>query len=254
MDQILTKPAKNIAIRAQSGAEQASAIHGRASKAKEETITKRLSTNTLRDEIKNSLEKALADAKIVEQIEVLSSAIMAITNQTNLLALNASIEAARAGESGKGFAVVASEIGNLAEQSKNTVSQIQDVTEKVTAAVTNLAKDSERLLTFVGTDVAESYDMFEEIANVYNKDAEDVNNLIIDFSATSEELLASIDGILSAINEISRATSEGAMGTTDIAERTSSVVELSANVMQEISKCSEATQNLHKQVSLFKTE
>ena len=45
------------------------------------------------------------------------------------------IEAARAGEAGKGFSVVADEIGKLAEQSKETILQIQAVTSEVMGAV-----------------------------------------------------------------------------------------------------------------------
>lgn len=137
---------------------------------------------------------------------------MSITGQTNKLDLNASIEAARAGEAERGFAVVASEIGNFAEQSKQTVVQIQNVTEKVTAAVENLSNDSKRLLEFVGTDVVSGYDMFDEVALAYNQDAEEIDALISDFSASSEELPASIDNVLTAMNEITNATNEGAKG------------------------------------------
>lgn len=243
--------AKNIAVRSQEGAEQAVTIHDRASSAKKDALDQRAHARAIHNEIKSSLMQALEAAKVVEKIEVLSSAIMSITNQTNLLALNASIEAARAGEAGRGFAVVAGEIGNLAEQSKNTVSQIQEVTEQVTLAVENLSSDSERLLNFVATDVVNSYDMFESVANTYNQDAADIDSLITDFSATSEELLASIDGVLTAMNEISRATLEGAKGTTDIAERSAHVVELSAQVTADIEKCAETANKLYESVSVF---
>ena len=62
---------------------------------------------------KTELEQAIVEAKVVEQINVLSESIMDITSQTNLLALNAAIEAARAGEAGKGFSVVAEEMRKL---------------------------------------------------------------------------------------------------------------------------------------------
>ena len=62
----------------------------------------------------------------------------------------------------------------------------------------------------MATDVVASYDMFGEVAEVYNQDAQDIDALISDFSATSEQLLASIDGVLEAMDEIANATNEGA--------------------------------------------
>ncbi len=250
----IEEAARNIAVRAQEGAEQASNIHERAAHAKAETTTQRMQTEKVHGEIQHSLERALEDVKVVEQIRVLSSAILEITEQTNLLALNASIEAARAGEAGKGFAVVAGEIGNLADQSQKAVTQIQEVTEKVTGAVDNLKKDSERLLHFVATDVVHSYDVFEEVAMAYNQDAEEVDSLITDFSATSEELLASIDGVLNAISEISHATTEGADGTSNIAERTANVMLMSETVTEEVEKCTISVEQLNQDISVFVVE
>lgn len=254
MSHEIEEAAKNIANRSQDGAEQAASIHERASKAQRDTATQRQHAGQIHNEIRESLTQALEDAKVVQQIEVLSSAIMEITNQTNLLALNASIEAARAGDAGRGFAVVATEIGGLAEQSKQTVAKIQGVTEEVTAAVGNLSRDAERLLEFVGNDVVSSYDMFDEVANAYNHDAEEIDALISDFSATSEELLASIDGVLDAMDGIANATNEGAKGTSDIAARTSDVKSRTDAVTDEVEKCTDTAKRLNEEISVFVVE
>lgn len=246
--------AKNIANRSQDGAEQAASIHERASEARDKAKVQREHARQMNNEIRESLTRALKEAEVVQQIEVLSSAIMDITNQTNLLALNASIEAARAGDAGKGFAVVATEIGGLAEQSKQTVTKIQSVTEKVTAAVRNLSEDAEHLLEFVGNDVVESYDMFDAVASAYNRDAEDIDALISDFSATSEELLASIDGVLEAMDGIADATNEGAKGTTDIASKTCDVKSRTDTVSGEVERCNDTAKRLNEEISLFVVE
>lgn len=251
ISQEIEEAAKNIAMRSQEGAEYTMAIHGRAETARTGTLKQRADARRVHNDIKSSLEVAIDNIKVVEQINVLSSSIMSIANQTNLLALNASIEAARAGEAGRGFAVVAEEIGNLAEQSKNTVSNITDITGKVVVAVEDLTNDAQRLLDFVATDVVNSYDMFEKVADTYNQDASDVDSLITEFSATSEELLASIDNVLIAINEISNATMEGAKGTTDIAERTTNVVALSSRVTGDVEGCAETANKLQEGISFF---
>jgi len=242
---------KNIAVKAGEGSEQAIDIFKRAEKVKADTKSQREKIRKIHDEIKYSLEKALDEVKVVEQIEVLSESIMSITTQTNLLALNAAIEAARAGEAGKGFAVVADEIRSLAEQSKDAVGRIQNVTSAVTNSVSNLANDSGRLLDFVSKDVENSFQMFDAVANNYSEDAGYVDSLVTDFSATSEELLASIDGVLRAIEEISRASQEGAEGTTDIAHRSSEINTKSNTVIKEVEKSRQVVDNLTNEIGKF---
>ena len=251
MSHEIESAAKSIAERSQDGANEADEIRERAVKIKKDTDENDRRTRSIHEEINESLTKALEDIKVVDQINVLAKSIMDITGQTNLLALNASIEAARAGEAGKGFAVVADEIRVLAEQSKAAVAHIQEVTGNVTAAVENLANDAERLLEFVGNDVVESLGGFAEMANSYNSDAANVDSLVTDFSASSEQLLASINGVMDAISDVSKTATEGATGTTDIAEKVGIVVQEAEAIKQKAETTYHSAEKLQKNVERF---
>ena len=251
MSHEIESAAKSIAERSQDGANEADEIRERAVKIKKDTDENDRRTRSIHEEINESLTKALEDIKVVDQINVLAKSIMDITGQTNLLALNASIEAARAGEAGKGFAVVADEIRVLAEQSKAAVAHIQEVTGNVTAAVENLANDAERLLEFVGNDVVESLGGFAEMANSYNSDAANVDSLVTDFSASSEQLLASINGGMDAISDVSKTATEGATGTTDIAEKVGNVVQEAEAIKQKAETTYHSAEKLQKNVERF---
>ena len=233
MSHEIESAAKSIATRSQDGAMEADDIRDRAVSIKKTTTENDKRTKAIHTEINEGLTKALEDIKVVDQIGVLAESIMEITGQTNLLALNASIEAARAGEAGKGFAVVADEIRVLAEQSKAAVVHIQDVTKNVVESVTNLADGAKKLLEFVGTDVVDSFAGFSDMADSYSNDAGKVDGLVTDFSASSEQLLASINGVMDAIGEVSKAATEGATGTNDIAEKTGVVVEKAAEIKEK---------------------
>jgi len=58
-----------------------------------------------------------------------------IAKQTNILSLNAAIEAARAGASGKGFKVVADEVNRMADQSRQSIEVVGEITEKIQSGI-----------------------------------------------------------------------------------------------------------------------
>ena len=251
MSHEIESAAKSIATRSQDGATEADDIRDRAVGIKKTTTENDERTKAIHAEINEGLTKALEDIKVVDQIGVLAESIMEITGQTNLLALNASIEAARAGEAGKGFAVVADEIRVLAEQSKAAVVHIQDVTKNVVESVTNLADGAKKLLEFVGTDVVDSFAGFSDMADSDSNDAGSIDALVTDFSASSEQLLASINGVMDAIGEVSKAATEGATGTNDIAEKTGVVVEKAAEIKEKAEAAHHAADKLQQNVEHF---
>ena len=90
--------------------------------------------DTIHTTFKETTEIMNNMAKHSDEIQNITSMITDISEQTNLLALNAAIEAARAGEYGKGFAVVAEEVRKLAEQSKNSASEIDSMVQVIQSA------------------------------------------------------------------------------------------------------------------------
>ena len=229
----IEEAAKGIAEHAQEGNGKVDEIHTRAADTKQKISASRANIRKVHGEINESLLEALENAKVVEQIGVLAESIMGITSQTNLLALNASIEAARAGEA-------ASTVGN-----------IQEVTERVQTAVARLTTDAKRLLEFVGGDVTESFNDFEKMADNYNEDANYVEELVTDFSAASEQLLASVSGVVANIQEVTKAANDGAASTGSIAERVTNVDRQAEDMRVLMKQTQEASLMLRKDTKKF---
>ncbi len=242
---------QHIARRSQDGANGAAEIKGRAEQTNIRIINAQEKAAHLKNEIQQDLETALENAKVIDQIYELSGVIMNVVSQTNLLSLNASIEAARAGEAGRGFAVVAGEIGQLAEQSRQTVIKIQEVTQEVTQAVENLSSNARKLLDFVVKDVTADYEGFLTIGEQYDKDGASVDTLMREFSDIAQELFGNMEGIKNSMSGISKASEEGAEGTTEIAQRASVIASESAEVLEQVTRTKQSAEILREEISKF---
>ena len=238
--------------KASESASTSNEISNRANEIKAKAIESQKSADEIYSATNKNLRDAIEKSKSVKQIKILSEAILQITSQTNLLALNASIEAARAGEAGRGFAIVANEIGKLAEDSENTVNQIQSVTQIVLESVENLSKSSSEILEFIDKCVKSDYDSMVEIGEKYNKDADNIYSLSTDFSKATHELTELMKNIVGSLDGITLATNEGAEGTSTIAEKTTIVVQMVEDITNQTSSIKGSVNNLSEFVSKFK--
>jgi methyl-accepting chemotaxis protein len=243
---------ESITNKVQNGSTLVEEISLRAQNLKNNATSSQQAALELRNNVDADMRSAIQQSKAVQQINVLANAILDITSRTNLLALNAAIEAARAGEAGKGFSVVATEIRKLAESSKQTVNEIQDVTRLVISSVQSLTDSSEKALEFIDKTVINDYKTMVHTGDQYYMDAESIQEMVMDFSATAEQLLASIQNMVQAINEVSTSTMQGAQGTQDIAENTLTVMQ-EANKVTELMQATQLnSQKLIEIVSQFK--
>ncbi len=243
---------ESIATKAQDGSLVAEAISKRAQDLKEFAVRSQQSAFHINQEISEEMKVSIEQTRAVEQIHVLTEAILQITAQTNLLALNAAIEAARAGDAGKGFAVVADEIRKLAQNSENTVSQIQEVTDVVLTSVHHLTASSEKALNFIDSTVIADYKAMVETGEQYYVDAQTIQDLVTEFSATSEELLASIQSITKTIHEVTISNNEGARGTQEISEKSADILAKSEEINHLMEKTKENSHRLAEIVDQFK--
>lgn len=223
---------KGVAKQAQEGAEEAEKINARALELQENAKESRNTANRVLQGNKERMEEAIQASKNIQQIQVLTETIRNITNQTNLLAINASIEAARAGESGQGFAVVAMEITDLSEASSEAVEKIQNVAATVTESVTSLVECSEIILEFINTSVMTAYSDLVETGDHYKQDAEYVNGLVESLSASSDQILSSLNEMNTTIRDITAKSDQGAKGSETIAGDTNEIARNSADIKQ----------------------
>ncbi|WAM31427.1 methyl-accepting chemotaxis protein [Caldicellulosiruptor naganoensis] len=201
-------------------------------------------TDTMIQTINQLAEYSRSIGKI---IQVLSG----ISEQTKLLALNASIEAAKAGEAGRGFAVVASEIRKLADQSKESTREVEDMIKKIVAqtkAAQEVADKVENVIDQQNSAVEDVASAFSNIKSAMDELIKGIENITESISAIDKEkdtIIHSIENI-SAISEETAASSQEVSASTQ--EQLAAIEELRA-MTEQLNKLS---QDLQAAMQIFK--
>ena len=165
------------------------------------------------EEVKVSNESVLETAESMKTINERIGRIGEIVGQTNILALNAAVEASRAGEHGKGFAVVAAEVRKLAENSKSTSEEIQDITE----SSVEVAMRSGQMLSKLVPTILEATDLLKQIvvssqeqtvsSNQVNNALQQLNTVIQQNASHSEEIASGSDELATLAQNLKKSVS-----------------------------------------------
>ena len=199
-----------MSIKAGKGSEISEGISQRAQKVKESVTSSIQSAEKIIESTSRQLEAAIETAQVIDEIGLLLTSIVQISSKTSLLALNASIEAGRAGEDGKGFAVIAKQIQELSMSTSQNIQKIGTVVEEVTAAVKDLVQGSKELLSYISENVSYEYQGFLQVVDQYSGDSSSINDIVSDFSVTSQKLSAVVMDIFQRIEGIAESADNSA--------------------------------------------
>ncbi|MEF3304386.1 methyl-accepting chemotaxis protein [Paenibacillus sp. GYB003] len=156
-----------------------------------------------------------------ESISVVLDIVANISKQINILSLNASIVAASAGEAGKGFMVVAGEIRSLANQSKESISSVEEVIRNIQAEMdetgklvseslpifarqSDISRTSQDVFRHVESSMARFMDSFQQVWNSlqFSMEAqEELAGMMMQVSAVSQQSTATTENVASLIRE-----------------------------------------------------
>ncbi len=187
------------------------------------------------DETKEAFDIVYEQTNVTNQsaqeIQSAADVITDIADQTNLLSLNASIEAARAGEHGKGFAVVADEIRKLAEQSRESASQITGIIEMLIRN-SNTTVDTMKKVTDMIDQQGAELNQTKRVFGNLNKEIGMVGDAVDNIRNEVEQLNNLKNSVMGAVDNLAAIAQENAAST----EETSASMQQLGNLVAECKK------------------
>lgn len=243
---------ENVAEKTDQGLSFTNDISHRAKGLKDTAVQNQGNTKSVIAKFTDTLNESIENSRQVDKINTLTDDILTIASQTNLLALNASIEAARAGEAGKGFAVVANEIRQLADSSRETANNIQDISHIVNNAVNNLIANISQLIEFMNGDIINDYDSMVTTGDTYLDDATMIRNQMNTLQKSAFNIRENIASILELIKGVTKSISESTEGISSAANNTCNLVSSINDIDAEMEKNRNVARNLSEEIECFK--
>jgi methyl-accepting chemotaxis protein len=210
-------------------------------------ISKTSSTEKMTRSMVEKVDKLKESTNSIRKIlDVLSS----VSKQTNILSLNATIEAARAGAAGKGFMVVADEIRKLADQSRQSIGIVGQITETIQQEIdetVNVLSEAYPLFQEQIASVKEADLIFKNVQNNMGGFIDQLDGVTESIQQLEQSQMTLSDAMsnVSAVSQQSSATSE------EVASLSTEQLNVSQGLVQLAEKLEALSNDLKKSLSSF---
>ncbi|MNI34003.1 Methyl-accepting chemotaxis protein McpC [compost metagenome] len=210
-------------------------------------------TNLTEEMMRSMVEKVDRLKDSTNSIRKILDVLNNISKQTNILSLNATIEAARAGAAGKGFMVVADEIRKLADQSKQSIEIVGQITETIRLEISETVK----VLSQATPIFQEQIQSVKEADAIFKQVTTHMGGFILQLSTVSDSIstLEQSQVILSdAMTNVSAVAEESLATSEEVASLSSEQLSISDGLVKLSDKLGQLSNSLQVTLSQFEVE
>jgi methyl-accepting chemotaxis protein len=196
----------------EASAHQALSLASGGAKAIEQTMAEMF---TLKEKVEAIAFQIQHLSEQTGQIRRIASQVSELAEQTNMLALKTTMEATRAGEQGKGIGIVAAEVRKLAEISKQSAQQINNLVTKIQEVM-----NSTVTVTDSGIETAlQGIKLSQGTAQTFVGVKDAINNVFLNsqqISLLAKEQLVAVQQVEARMNAINQGAKEIASGIAEV--------------------------------------
>lgn len=212
-----------------------------------ELIDKTKLTETM---IRSMVDKVANLKDSTRSIRQILDVLNNMTKQTNILSLNATIEAARAGAAGKGFMVVADEIRKLADQSKQSIHVVGQITEKIQVEINETVK----VLSTATPIFKQQIQAVNEADTIFKQVTNHMGGFVVRLSTVSDSIstLEQSQEVLSdAMMNVSAVAEESLATSQEVASLSTEQLNISNGLVRLSEQLDQLSKSLNETLSKF---